>query len=82
MIIAIDILFKGLNNLRNDVCLETFNVRVGKTMLDVPGRILETPGIIYKQVGDESRSFFSNSCFCDRMQKLFKEIKNRELKVL
>ena len=31
--------------------MRTFEVVIGDNMLDVPGRILQTPGIIYGQVG-------------------------------
>ena len=38
-------------NFRNEQWLKTFEVVIGDSLLDVPGRILQTPGIIYGQVG-------------------------------
>ena len=54
MIISIAIIFKRLTNFQNDQWLQTFEVVVGDKLLDVPGRILQTPGIIYGQVGVSS----------------------------
>ena len=51
MIIAIAILFKRSANFGNDEWLKAFEVVVGKKLLEVTGRILQTPGIIYGQVG-------------------------------
>ena len=34
----------------NDDFMESFNVTVGNTMLEVPGRILKTPVIVYGEV--------------------------------
>ena len=57
--------FKRLTNFRNDQWLEAFEVVVGDRMLDVPGRILQTPGIIYGQVGIEFESLLNNLCDCE-----------------
>lgn len=56
--------------------MKTFEVEVGDKLLDVPGRVLETPSILYDQVGVESRSFFSNLYNCDKLSNLLKQIKN------
>ena len=48
---VIAILFKRTTNFRNNEWLKTFKVVVGDRLLDVPGRILQTPDIIYGQVG-------------------------------
>ena len=53
-IIVIAVLFKRSTNFRNDEWLKTFGVTVRAIMLNVPGRILQTPGIIYGKVGVSS----------------------------
>lgn len=37
----------------NDDFMESFNVTVGKALLEVPGRILNTPDIIYGEVWNQ-----------------------------
>ena len=54
MIIVIAILFKRSANFRSNERVKTFEVVIGNNLLDVPGRILQTPGIIYGQVGVSS----------------------------
>ena len=58
---------------------EIFQTMIGNTLVDVPGRVLKTPGILYGEVGVEPGYFLSNLCRSNRLQKLFKLIRNGEL---
>ena len=69
-------------NFSNDDWLESFNVTIGNKLVDVPGRVLKTPGILYGEVGVEPGYFLSNLCRSNRLRKLFKLIRNGELGVL
>ena len=53
------IFFKRLTNFRNDEWLRTFEVVVGEKLVDVTGRILQTPSIIYGKVGVSSADLSS-----------------------
>ena len=61
MIIVIAILFKRTTIFRNNAWLRAFEIMVGDKLLNVPGRILQTPDIIYGQVGIEFRSLLNKA---------------------
>lgn len=74
LIIVIVILFKRAANFPN-AWSRAFGVTVDNTLLDVPARILQTPGIIYGQVSVEFRFLLSSIFNCDRLRKLAKKKK-------
>ena len=83
MVIVIAILFKRATNFRNDAWLKTFGVVVGDRLLNVPGRILQTPDIIYGQVGVSSLDLSSvSNAFVTGYGSYLSKSKTRELEVL
>ena len=63
--------------------MKTFEVVVGDRLLDVPGRILQTPDIVYGQVGESSLDLSSViNAFVTGYGNYLSTSKNRELEVM
>lgn len=63
--------------------MKTFEVVVGDRLLDVPGRILQTPDIIYGQVGVSSLDLSSvSNAFVTGYGSYLSKSKTREFEVM